>query len=327
VVSIAHGSWRYIPLNLLFGQSHNLGTATSVQFLERFTPNISQMAEFGDQSARYVIKTDKLGSPKALASTPESDLLVLTDLNPNETQLWYFEETGDDNYYRLHTEDKGDPYALSTFNTEGRQTFDLRFSSTEGQETTGQYWSVDKQDDGSFKLSNNKTGPGQYLDIDDSSSKPMIAARDSDKQQWTVSSLGSTPTSTQFSENSSSPTSTSVSKAASSSTSSACASNCPQSSKGSHGLGKGVIAGIVVGAIVALIIAVAILIWRREVKKRGRGRARRNSRPANNPYREAEMAHVPTPLSSPVETPIPSPGVRPLTPPRQMRGVAVVNVS
>jgi hypothetical protein len=214
------------------------------------------------------MKTDHFGAPSALASTPDNDTLLIEPVDSSRSQLWYFGDTGVDDYYRLHTEDKGDDYALSTYNYEGSQTIDLRFKARE--DADGQYWRLDQQSDGSVKLSNNQAGPDTYLDVEDGSLKPMLAARDSPNQEWTISSLGS-PTSTQSPIASSSHTASSSTfkTTTTPATSSSCISKCSATStpsdtpSDSKTLGTGKIIGIAVGAagILALVIGL-ILLWR-----------------------------------------------------------------
>jgi hypothetical protein len=229
------------------------------------------MSDLINLSARYVIKTDQLGATNALASTPDNDTLLIEPFDASRSQLWYFEESDVDEYYHLHTEDKGDEYSLDIYNYEGSQTIDLRFKET--QDLDGQYWHLHPQSDGSVKVSNNHTGSDTYLDVEDGSLKPMLAARDSPNQEWTLSSLGS-PTSTQTpTASSTSPESTITPASSSPCTSECSASSSPLSSpssstSGSSKLETGAIVGIAVGSVGAILLVVgAIWLWRRWKKK------------------------------------------------------------
>jgi hypothetical protein len=234
------------------------------------TPFLFTMANLINPSTRYIIKTDQFGSESSLASTPDNDTLVLESVSSDTTrsQLWYFEETDLDDYYRLHTEDKGDGYSLSTYNYEGSQTTDLRFRDTE--DIDAQYWRLDVQSDGNVKVSNNRAGPGSYLDVEDGSLKPFLAQGDSGSQEWTLSSFGA-PSATPM------PTASISSDATA--TSSSCNSECTvtgvtsSGSPGSRNLTKGIIAGISLGAAVGglLIIAGAIWLWRRQYRRPATG--------------------------------------------------------
>ena len=213
------------------------------------------------------MKIDHFGTANALASTPDNDTLIIEPVDSSRSQLWYFEQTDLDEYYRLHTEDKGDDYALSTYNYEGSQTIDLRFK--EKEDADGQYWRLDTQSDGSVKISNSQAGPDTYLDVEDGSLKPMLAARDSPNQEWTLSSLGS-PASMQTPTASSTSWTTIATPATSTSCTSECsASNSPSSSpSGSSNFGTGKIVGVVIGSAAAIALIVGlVLLWRRWRRK------------------------------------------------------------
>jgi hypothetical protein len=224
------------------------------------------MADLINLSARYVIKTDHFGASNALASTPVNDTLIIEPFDASVSQLWYFTETDIAEYYRMHTEDKGDDVSLDIYNYEGSQTIDIRFKETEGLK--GQYWRLQNQSDGSVKVSNNHNGPDAYLDIEEGTLKPMLAARDSPSQEWTLSSLGSSPTSTVVATASSTSPGTTTTPSTKSGLdpvpSSSCTSECSASSSppASHKLGTGAIVGIVVGSIVTILLVVGIILWR-----------------------------------------------------------------
>ncbi|KAH6873087.1 hypothetical protein BKA58DRAFT_383449 [Alternaria rosae] len=233
------------------------------------------MTDLINLSARYVIKTDQFGPESALASTPNNDTLVLESISSDTTQsqLWYFEETELDDYYRLHTEDKGDGNSLSTYNYEGSQTTDLRFRADE--DIDAQYWRLDVQSDGNFKVSNNRAGPGSYLDVEDGSLKPFLAQGNLGNGEWTLSIFGAaaaTPTPT---------VSTSSGVTTTPDATPSCMSECTPTTEaaatggsGSSTLSKGAIIGIAVGASAGgllAIIGIALWLWRRQ--RRGPSRA------------------------------------------------------
>jgi hypothetical protein len=233
------------------------------------------MSNLINLSARYVIKTDDFGSESALASTPDNDTLILQPISSDNarSQLFYFEETELDDYYRLHTEDKGDEYSLSTYNYEGSQTTDLRFRATE--DIDAQYWRLDAQSDGNVKVSNSRAGSGSYLNIEDGTLKPFLAQGDSGNGEWTLSSFGAsaaTPTPT---------VSTSSDATITPETSTSCTSECTATAdvvatggSDSSTLGKGAIIGIAVGVSVMGLLAIAgiaIWLWRRS--RRGPNRS------------------------------------------------------
>ncbi|KAI4697766.1 uncharacterized protein J4E84_000899 [Alternaria hordeiaustralica] len=242
------------------------------------------MTDLINLSARYVIKTEQFGSENALASTPDNDTLVLESISSDTTQsqLWYFEETELDDYYRLHTEDKGNGNSLSTYNYEGSQTTDLRFRANENIDA--QYWRLEVQGDGSVKVSNSRAGSESYLDVEDGSLKPFLAQGDSGNGEWTLSTFGAaaatpTPTVSTSSDATTTPAATP-----------SCTSECTVTTdvattdgSKSSALNKGAIIGIAVGGAAGLlaIIGIAVWLWRR--------RRRGPSRPRSVPMRQGHI--------------------------------------
>lgn len=132
-------------------------------------------------NARYVLTNPLIGPTNALASTSANDTVVVGPTNSDGSQSWYFLETSTSGYYRLHTEQKGDYVALDVFNYNGKNTIDLHMYSV--QENTGQHWHLDKQDDGSVKISNLFTGSDIYLDVIQDTLQPTLAAKDGPGQR------------------------------------------------------------------------------------------------------------------------------------------------
>ena len=138
----------------------------------------------------------------------------------------------------------------------------LRFLAI--QDRTGQYWHLDKQDDGSVKLSS-EFQPDLYLDVVKDDLQPTLRATDSPGQHWILSRVGSSPTSSatpSASVTSSPSSSTSTASATSTTSGSSSIQDLSSSNKGlSTGAKRGIAAGVVVG-----VIAVAIgtfLLYRR----------------------------------------------------------------
>ncbi|KAF2127869.1 hypothetical protein P153DRAFT_432313 [Dothidotthia symphoricarpi CBS 119687] len=222
-------------------------------------------------TAQYVFTNELIGSSKSLASTSLNASIIVVSSSPGDSSLWYFTETDVDDYYRLHTVQKGDYNALDVDNYYGSNSIDLHFYAV--QRRSGQYWLLNKQSDGSVKVSNNFTGPDIYLDIDEGSLRPTLRAQDSPGQHWTFNSPDATSTAVDTaSATATSATATSVAtttpvpSGTTSSTipSSTCTSGCsataaPSSSKR---LSKGAIGGIAGGAIVGLILIIgSIWLW------------------------------------------------------------------
>ena len=221
-------------------------------------------------SANYILKNELLGSSKALASTSLNDSIVVQPVDFNDSQLWYFTETLLQGYYRLHTVGKGQYSALDVYNYIGRQAIDLHFYAT--QDLTGQYWHLNQQSDGSVKIHNNFTGPDMYLDLKDGTLQPTLAARDSQGQRWTLSSIRSTPTFTNTATISSSfgTTATPSTKSPSASApAGTCTSNCLNSRvpSGSKKLSGAAVGGIVSAVVVAFLLAGAFILWCRKSGK------------------------------------------------------------
>jgi hypothetical protein len=87
-----------------------------------------------------------------------------------------FLQTNTTGYYRLHTDQKEDFAALDVYAYNGKNTIDLHMFAA--HDATGQYWRFNKQDDGSFRINNQYTGPDIYVDVVKDSLQPTLAARD-----------------------------------------------------------------------------------------------------------------------------------------------------
>jgi hypothetical protein len=129
----------------------------------------------------YILTNSLIGSTKGLASTSANDSVVVAPLDSDSSQSWYFVETSTSGYYRLHTQEKGDFAALDVYNYNGKNSLDLHMFSV--HEATGQYWYLNKQDDGSVKIHNNFTGPDIYLDVARDTLQPTLAAKDGPGQR------------------------------------------------------------------------------------------------------------------------------------------------
>ncbi|KAF2026789.1 carbohydrate-binding module family 13 protein, partial [Setomelanomma holmii] len=135
--------------------------------------------------AKYVLSNALIGSTHALASTSTNDSVVVVQSSESDaSQSWYFVETSTSGYYRLHTQQKGDYAALDVYNYNGKNSIDLHLYAI--GENTGQYWNLNKQDDGSVKISNQFTGPDIYLDVVKDTLQPTLAAKDGPGQRWTL---------------------------------------------------------------------------------------------------------------------------------------------
>ncbi|KAJ4365712.1 hypothetical protein N0V83_008332 [Neocucurbitaria cava] len=242
-----------------------------------------------DTTVHYVLTNSVLGNSNALASTSMNDSLLVEPSSSNDAQSWYFIQTDSEDYYRLHTQQKGDFSALDVFNYNGKNSIDLHFYAV--QDNTGQYWNLAEQDDGSVKINNQYTGPDMYLDIVADTLQPTLAARDSPGMHWILSKVGSQPTAAPSVSSSVSattsgfttlPSISGTSSAAATSTGSPTAT-AVASTKG--GLSGGVKGGIAAGAVVG-VLAVGFGAY---MAYRSLTRSRRQ----REPLRPAEMRSNP----------------------------------
>ncbi|CAI6331923.1 unnamed protein product [Periconia digitata] len=132
-----------------------------------------------DFSSTYLLTNSMLGSSGILGSTLNNDTLVIEPPKSSQNQLWFVTATEDQGSYRLHTVQKGDNYALDI----NYETLDLRFFDV-GQGQGGQKWKFDTSDDGTFKLSNNYTGPDKHLEVTRCCLKMILANGDNPGQHW-----------------------------------------------------------------------------------------------------------------------------------------------
>jgi hypothetical protein len=112
---------------------------------------------------KYILTNFLMGPTNTLASTSANDSVIVVPSKSDGSQAWYFLATSTLGYYRLDTEQKGNFTALDVFNYNGKNTIDLHVYSV--QDNTGQYWRLNKQDDGSVKINNQFTGPDILLDV------------------------------------------------------------------------------------------------------------------------------------------------------------------
>ncbi|KAF2267872.1 hypothetical protein CC78DRAFT_31345 [Lojkania enalia] len=243
-------------------------------------------------TARYVLTNAVLDSSQVLSSTSANDSLIIQTANSDGTVLyshsWYFTEGNTTDTFRLHTVEKGDYYALDISNFRTSESLVPHFFSTgDGPEYNGQFWSLKDQDDGSVKLSNGWTGGEMYLEVfkDDLSMK--LTGGDTTGQNWILSQLGSPatttrPTGTINAATVTPPASTPFSGASTTcvSTASSCIAETSSptasliASSASNKLKTGVIVGIAVGAAAAVVfafLAAYYFIRRRRNRRPGPG--------------------------------------------------------
>lgn len=221
------------------------------------------MAE-ADLNKVYVLTNSVIGSSNALASTLDTDELIIEPkTNFKSSQQWFLTPTSFENYYRLHTSQKNSSYALDIRGYDGTDRQSLHFHDVIDA-YFGQYWRIDPWGDGTAKLSNNYTGDNVLLDVNeqgDDSFEPLLSNMDEKRkgQHWKFEVVGSgepgqpiTPTGSP----------TGVSPPSSTSTRDTKFEN---DQEGGEGLATPAIAGIAVGGAVVLILAVVLLLsWRKK---------------------------------------------------------------
>jgi len=218
--------------------------------------------------AKYVLTNSLIGATNALSSTSANDSVVVVPSNSDGSQNWYFLESPAAGYYRLHTEQKGDFAALDVYSYNGRNTIDLHMYSV--QANTGQYWRLNKQDDGSVKINNQYTGSDIYLDVVKDTLQPTLAARDGPGQRWMLSQVGSSPTATLSLQSTATMSLTGVTTTPTATTLSSNTATA-NSTSSSSGLSKAAIGGIASGgAVVALGLLVGIFLLLRRKRKEQR---------------------------------------------------------
>ncbi|KAF2188029.1 hypothetical protein K469DRAFT_704302 [Zopfia rhizophila CBS 207.26] len=146
-----------------------------------------------DLNEKYTLTNSLVGNSKVLASSRDNEQVVVESAGTNDNQLWYFMETNVSGTYRMHTVQKGDAQVLEVLNFYGVKSLGLHFFNT--GPSTGQYWRLDEWDDGSVKITNEFSGPDIHLGVTEGSLEPTLAGGDKPGQHWTLSQLGSTPTS------------------------------------------------------------------------------------------------------------------------------------
>jgi len=201
-----------------------------------------------------------------LASTFKNDSLVFVPFGSGSgsDQLWSFGTTKRQNRYRLQTVAKSEFNAVDISSYSGQNSITAHFVAVE--ENTGQFWALDKWDDGSVRITNDFTGPDIRLGVD-SNGMPGILGGDSKGSHWTLSRFGGTVQTVSVSGTVSTiivaPTtlSTSVTSAPTAEPTNE-PTKIPDHTKK---LSTGAIVGISVGGVVALVaIILIIILWRKK---------------------------------------------------------------
>lgn len=184
----------------------------------------------------------------------------MSDSENDDNSLWHFTPAPYFGYFRLHTLANGDTKSLDVNNTNDTSSTGVHLVQT--GEYTGQFWRLDSWGDGTYRLSNNFTGPYVYLDLDVASMTPYLRYGDGVAQNWEFINVTDEDTSAVTS--SSQAVATSV-PAAGTQTLSTTPSSTIFSSANTSSRGKpisvGMIAGIAIGGLAALTLCICAIIY------------------------------------------------------------------
>ncbi|KAF2664729.1 hypothetical protein BT63DRAFT_96877 [Microthyrium microscopicum] len=123
-------------------------------------------------------------------STTADDSVVLQNQNGSDLHhQWYFSSTGDSGFYYMHTQGKGQEWALDIMIDNGVLQ-DTGVHMAPGGSFSGQYWRVDSWDDGTYRLSNNFTSSSRHLDVYADTLKPFMGSEDHSGQHWNLQFIG-----------------------------------------------------------------------------------------------------------------------------------------
>ncbi|USP74154.1 hypothetical protein yc1106_01428 [Curvularia clavata] len=217
-------------------------------------------------SENYIVRNKHASTDYQLVVT-DNDGLSMDDYGNSDESLWYLTATSYDGYFRIHTPEGGDEKALDVSNDNGTSSEDVYLAATE--ETSGQFWRLDQWDDGSYKLSNNFTGPDVYLGMYSDGMGVGLSSDDGEEQYWVFTNANDKTTSTDDSS-SSRATATSVRPAGTqiiSTTAPASTASLPAaiSPASTHSRGKplspGAIIGTAIGGLTTLVLCACALIY------------------------------------------------------------------
>lgn len=109
--------------------------------------------------------------------------VTMVDGDGYNTQ-WYLTEAPPphEGYFRLHTPATGDAKSLDVLNDNGFSSKEVRFYTT--GDYSGQLWKRDPWGDGTYKLSNNFTGPNVHLDMLTNSYHPYLESGKGSAPRW-----------------------------------------------------------------------------------------------------------------------------------------------
>ena len=225
---------------------------------------------------KYTITSSFLGPSNNLASTLNTDTVIVESSDLKASQQWYFTSSPVDGYYYFHTSQKGD-YVLDIRGYDGEDTLSIHFHNVDTERRmVGQYWMIGEWSDGSARISNNFTGADVLLDVEklDGEFIALLANADQRKtgQKWSFGIVGveASASETQtLSTTSATATKGSATSTLITSTSIPTPSSTKMVTSSNAALNKGTIGGIIAAGVVGLILLAGLGFFLRQLIRRG----------------------------------------------------------
>lgn len=133
-----------------------------------------------------LLTNDYLGQAYSLQINPQSRTNGLHAAPSRDGGLFWtiVPSPEDPGRYNICTTYNGQPKCLDIYNDNSHDR--TRVCLADSGYYSGQTWSLEPQGEGRYKLSNDFTGPGWYLDTYSDSHEAFINSRDFSAQQWLV---------------------------------------------------------------------------------------------------------------------------------------------
>lgn len=150
-----------------------------------------------DTSAYYRLTNAFLGSSQSLDVVNDgpnfSGKLKMAESGDFSGQFWHFallNPGSTDPKYALRSKFRGEGYSLDVINNAGTASRSVHLADT--GKFSGQSWTVTPWDDGSgtFRLTNDFTGPYVRLDTYSNTHEPFLDTGDHSGQHWTFQRIG-----------------------------------------------------------------------------------------------------------------------------------------
>jgi M6 family metalloprotease-like protein len=117
--------------------------------------------------------------------------LMIADNTDVWGQEWRFVLVGAGPKYALRTSVLGDAFSLDVRNDKGVDSTGLNISPTTG--ASGQYWTLSRWYDGTYRLSNDFTGTEKHLDVSADGTIPLLDTGDKTGQHWFITPIRQIP--------------------------------------------------------------------------------------------------------------------------------------